>query len=182
MRNKPTCISKKQAVRSDALFWTIINKRLPNKKRVLLKLEKHTEFVRTEGAGHILRVMKTMKAVKRGMYYTPSGYRNEVYRNNALVNIILKPGTLIFLYADTHSRGLKLRSNAATIISIKDLQNPTKELGFAVSHHAKDSTNEQTAYVPGKSLHITMRGFKDACGAGFHFYSFLSEVNAIWKN
>lgn len=183
--NKPIKrVVKKEPVRPDAMFWDKYMVYYPIWKRQLKKLMKYTEYVRGEGAGFLLRVTKEMPVYKRGVYYTPFNVgSNKVQRNDALVTVKIKPGAQIFIYLgqSTRHRALKLRSTAATIVSIHDLNAPEKQLGFAVSFFTKDATGEQTAYVPEKSIRLRMRSFKDECGSGFHFYVFKSEVNKLYK-
>lgn len=182
--NKFKQVVRKVPVRPDSIFWNRLLEIRPVWNRQLKKLMRYTEFVKTEGDGYILRVTKLMQVYKRGVYYTAyPGINGKVQRQDALVTVKIKPGTQIFLYTgqNTRNKALKLRSNAASIVSIYDLNVPAKQLGFAVSFYTKDATGEQTAYVPEKSVRLRMRGFKSECGSGFHFYLFLSEVNRLYK-
>lgn len=187
-RNKFLPRKKQKPIRSDSIFWDNVSKRRPSLSRHLLKLMRHTEFVRAEGNGYLLRVTKDMQVFKRGVYYMVCESSSNlvcVARKDALVRVNIKADSLIFFYPEQgkeNNRFLKLRSNAASILSVRDLNNPERKLGFAVSLYAKDATNEQTAYIPGKSLRFRMRGFKNECGSGFHFYLFASEVNRLFKN
>jgi len=174
-------------MRSDNLFWKGLLTRYPRFKRQLTKLVNHTEFDHAEGNGYILRVTKKLTVYKRGLHYDVADlFNNSLVRNNALVKAEVKPGSLIFFYPTqlrfSQNTTIKLRSNSATIISIHDLDNPENKLGFAVSVHRKNLTGEQTAYIPNTTLQLRMRGFKDECGSGFHFYLFVGEVNRLWKN
>jgi hypothetical protein len=182
--NKFKQVVKKAPVRGDAIFWENQIARRPTLNRQIKKLMRYTEYVRSEGSGYILRVTKEMQVFKRGVYYI-ARLNTSVARKDAMVRVSIKTGTEIFFYpsqGNGKSNALKLRSNAATIVSIHDLNDPEKKLGFAVSYYSKDLTGEQMAYVPGKSVRLRMNSFKNECGSGFHFYLFLGEVNRLYKN
>lgn len=181
--NKFKQVVKKTPVRPDAIFWENQLKKRPAFTRQLKKLMRFTEFYHSEGDGYLLKVTKEMSVFKRGVFYIAC-LDNSVTRKDALVRVKIKAGSQIFFYpyqGNSKSRALKLRSNAASIVSIRDLENPEKKFGFAVSYFQKDLTGEQTAYVPGKSVRLRMRGFKSECGSGFHFYLFESEVTKLYR-